>query len=494
MWLFQPGPNSRVHQTEYAGIHPSSIIDVEGTEYDAALNALECVPASFGQVFPIIEAHAEHFVRQDEFRSKLYEFLKETPNEFRDRLKSLAIIPVFGKYSGKVDYIKWEEDCIFVKKGASESPEDYYVLNETFLPKSACETIYDSNINEMNAEWERSKYNERLNQIVHGSDIDDIYQYLIEEYRSGRLERNNSFPTLYAVSDLIPMKNELGEIVDTGLFLCDQPVGYFPVNMIQRLIVHRECVPFAKFMKRNDLRGIHYEDVDYYETLTADDIEILTDDYFLNSEEILRGFYRDELLPDELLSEYKLEYLAIGRPSDDEETYQFPSDPVGDRKILQNHVNELWKSPVKVVSVKEERTVSKGKNKDGTLFNLWINDARDGALRLYAPEGAHNLCFCQRCHRVKPNRLIEVNNIEVLPRYYFPQLRIALCLECSKRFEYLRDNPSIRDGFIAAIKKAEIHDQGTVDIRIGHDATITFTAKHLAEIQEILRRMPTANE
>jgi hypothetical protein len=200
---------------------------------------------------------------------------------------------------------------------------------------------------------------------------------LISEFQSGALQRNDSFATLYAVSETIPLKNELGEIVDTNLFLCDQPSGYFPVKMLQRLIVHRECAAFAKYMRCSDLGGIHYDDIDYFETLTADDVEALLDDYFVNSEEILRRFYRDGLLPDELLSEYELEYLAIGRTNDYGESYQFPSAPVRDRNSLRNHVSELWKTPVTVVSVKEERTVQKGKNSDGSTFDLGIQDARE---------------------------------------------------------------------------------------------------------------------
>ena len=60
------------------------------------------------------------------------------------------------------------------------------------------------------------------------------------------------------------------------------------------------------------------------------------------------------------------------------------------------------------------------------------------------------------CHRVKSYRLIEVNNIELQPSYYFPQLRIVLCLECSKRFELLRNNTLIRDTFLESIKTTPI--------------------------------------
>ncbi len=480
----------KVTQSEYAGIRASSIIDVDNTDYEATLNALECISASFNQVFPIIEAHAERFIQQEEFRPKLYEYLLEAPFEFKERLKRFAIIPVYGRIPESVEYINWKEDRIFVKKGASTSSTDYYVLNEKLLSKTVCEKLFDSNINEMTAEWERNRYNERLDQIVHGNDVEKIYQFLITEFRSGRLQNNNSFATLYANADLIPFKNELGEIIDTRLFLCNQPSGYFPVRMIQKMIVHKECSTFAQFMRLSDLSGIHFDDVDYNETLTADDLETLLDDYFINSEEILRGFYRKGLLPDELLKEYELEYLAIGRASDYGESYQFPAVPVKDRSLLKKHVQELWQHPISVISVDEMHTVQKGKNQDGSTFGLDIRDARDGVLHIYTPEGASKLCFCQMCHRVKPYKLIEVNNIQVMPRYFFPQLRVALCLECSKRFESLRNNSTIRKEFMNALKTATIQNQGAIDVCIGHENSITFTATHLAVVQEILQNMP----
>ncbi len=109
------------------------------------------------------------------------------------------------------------------------------------------------------------------------------------------------------------------------------------------------------------------------------------------------------------------------------------------------------------------------------------------------PEGTQDCCFCQMCGNVKSKRLIEVNNIDIEPKYYFPQLRVVLCLECSKRFEYKRKNERIRKEYLAFIRNTEIGDQGTVDIPIDPEEDgnkIRFTATHLAEIQEILRQMP----
>ena len=94
------------------------------------------------------------------------------------------------------------------------------------------------------------------------------------------------------------------------------------------------------------------------------------------------------------------------------------------------------------------------------------------------------------CLKPKPKVYIEVNSIDILPEFFFSQLRLSLCLECSKRFEALRHNEPIRKAFIRCIKEYVITDEGTVEIPIGNFDSITFTAKHLAEIQEIFRQIP----
>lgn len=453
-----------VPQDEYAGIRPSSVIDVKSQDFEAVLNALECKAAPFECAFRVIAKHAEQFIRQEEFRSKAYEFLQDISSSqnisstLTEQLKQLAIIPVYGKTAGSVEYIRWADDSIFVKKNANTSAEDYFVLDENLLPKTCCERMFDANINEMTFEWEQKRYNDHLKEIIQGSDIEAIYRFLMNEFHSGTLQRNDSFSILAFYEDL-PLKNELGDIVKTPLFLCNQPAGYFPVKMIQKLIVHKECHDFATFMPCGELSDIHYDDIDYYEELTADDVETLLDDYFINSEEILRGFYRDRPLSDKLLNDYDLGYLAFGLIYDYEE-FEFPSAPVKDRNRLKEYVRRQWEDPVKVISVKVERNVQKGQTKDGSIFELETDDARSEALNIYTPEGGHNIkiCFCQMCRKAKPYKFIEVNNIEKSPEYFFPQLRIALCLECSKIFESLRINGAIREKYLASIREAEILD------------------------------------
>ena len=44
-----------------------------------------------------------------------------------------------------------------------------------------------------------------------------------------------------------------------------------------------------------------------------------------------------------------------------------------------------------------------------------------------------------------------------------------------------------REKYIEAIKNADIQEQGKISIPIDQNKTLTFTATHLAEIQEILK-------
>ncbi len=99
-------------------------------------------------------------------------------------------------------------------------------------------------------------------------------------------------------------------------------------------------------------------------------------------------------------------------------------------------------------------------------------------------------CFCQMCRKRKPRSFIEVNNIEREPEYFWKEMRIALCLECSKEFEELRGNDDFYKEFLEEILRKDLHEgKGAVEVKIGYkeNQNIKFSRQHLAEIQEILR-------
>ena len=73
------------------------------------------------------------------------------------------------------------------------------------------------------------------------------------------------------------------------------------------------------------------------------------------------------------------------------------------------------------------------------------------------------------------------------PKRYFPELRLALCLECSKIYEARRYSAQYRSKFLENILKTGIEDQTIIAVSMG-EMQISFTGKHLAEIQEILKQ------
>ena len=488
--LLNEFPNANYGALKLDTVIDSHIVNVSKEQRDrieTVFNALDCEIAPFAKVFPVLRMNAELFIRHEAFRNNLYDYLQNVEDSYKDELKELKIIPVYGKNDG-TEYISWEENSIFVKNSTRVSTESYWILNEKLLSKSMCEKMLGVNINEMNSEWEKTCYKRSLQEIIKGSNPYNVYRYLISEFMIGNLQKNECLGILLELKDDIPLKNEIGELTKNELFLCNQPSGYFAVEMLERITVHKECEGFAEFIKCCNLSDIHYNQIGYSKNLNEDDVEVLQDDYFYNSEEILRGFYRDNYLSDELLKEYNLEYLDMGKLSVSDYG-EFPEERVVNRDQLKLHIGKLLKNPIKIVAVKVERSVQKGQDANGETFELGRNDARNGALITYAPDGKNKVCFCQMCHKVKQNRLIEVNNIEIKPQYYFPQLRIALCLECSKIFELLRQNVSIRNDFIESIKNSDTLNCGQVDVPIGSEETITFTAKHLAEIQEIMMKL-----
>lgn len=474
----------------FGHVNPYTAIDLADTEYESVLKALGQEVVAFNESYPIIEYYAESNIHDKEFRSKLYEYLLLIPSQYHFHVSKLRIIPVYGRDYNTIEYISWKEDSIFVKKNSEVSTSDYYILNENELNKSACEKIFGVYINEINFEWEKNRYNDRLRVFIKEQAAKIVYQHLLNDFNKGLFEYYDSQDTLIGLKEFIPLKNQLGEIANSDLFICNQPEGYFSAAFLEKIIIHRECASFALFLKYPNLQNIHYENIQYDAPLTADDVESLLDSYFANGEELLRGFFRDNLLSNELLVEYKIEYITLSPSREEEYNASFPDEKVNNILKVREHVRRLWQNPTQIVSVKEERTVQKGRAQNGVEFSLDRDDAREGALRTYEPEGLSKRCFCQICKKIKQNSYIEVNNIQKLPKYFFPQLRIALCLECSKRFKAIRENPNFYSQYLASIQTTDISSKGVIEIPIGSGETITFTGKHLAEVQEILRGGP----
>ena len=106
----------------------------------------------------------------------------------------------------------------------------------------------------------------------------------------------------------------------------------------------------------------------------------------------------------------------------------------------------------------------------------------------YADESGGNRIVCQMCLRLKREALVEARGLLEKPEYFFEQMRIVLCLDCGKRFEEIRSGELYPD-FLKALKESDPKNKGRIQVPITEDESITFTAKHLAEIREILHWM-----
>ena len=490
---------------ESAFLKLQNIIDLyeDDENISNVFKALNCPKATPEEVLPIIEEYAEDYISDEEFRTKLYSYLCRADIEFSDNfvnsLKELSIIPVFGRKNEAIQYVKWEDGKIYIKPGIHISDPDYYYLCERLLPKSDCEKIFKCNINVMSDDYRRSLFNQELiNSIDKYWQIDlyrrNLYSRLLKEFNSKNLFNNGSFDFLMSRIDKIPLKNQLGELVSASqLFVCNEPEGYFESDIIKRASVDSECMELAQYLKCKELRDAYYDDLNINTALTDEDVEELKDGCFKNREEILRKAFIDGYASESVLSENGLEYLTISRSDEqDDDIGGFPEEPINNRQQLIEHVKKVLAFPVEIVSIIEPRTVQKWKNKFGEQFSIDSGEMRDVAVNRYT---SCQKCFCQMCRKAKYHKYIEVNSIQSEPKYYYPQMRIALCLECSKNFEIIRNsNAEIINKFIRSIMDIQIRDEGAISVNFAYGESITFTAKHLAEIQEIIKASPYAQK
>lgn len=467
---------------------PYMIVDCAANDdYTAALNALGIKLAKEFDVMQIIEKYAAKYIYNDEFRTALYKYFEEQQQvQCPPQLRELVLIPVYGSTPGLVHYVSWNNASIYVKKGAEISPNDCYVLNERLMSKSMCEWIGNEHIQALTQELFEVRYNKALEELLQTKGDEEKYSFILKEFQNGNIERNHSRGTLLNNKEWIPLKNRSGNLVEAPIYVCEEDKDYFPVDIIRRVSVNDECIKLARYIDCASLKKIQFDDFGYNEPLTEDDVECINDDYFLNRYEILRGFYLKGLLSDSIVQEYHL--AGILNPKS-EIKCDFPGQSVGDMIRLKSHIRKQFDAPTKIIKVAVERQVDKGQVNGQEPFELPITEARNEIIRMYSPEGSYGVCCCQMCKKAKLKYLIEVNNIEVTPKYFFKELRVALCLECSKCFESLRYEESIRNSFINKILSTTIADQRNVEIPLDDEYTITFTGKHFAEVQEILRNL-----
>lgn len=460
------------------------LVLVRGNRYENALMYFGIKEIPIAGSMLIIERCYHKYLSDEKFRNLLYTFLLERRNElrnYRSKLLAMRFIPVKGTRPNTLEFVSWSSK-IYVKDSVSVSPPNCFILHTQALPKQNCEQILGVNINELNNQLEVAIYREELNQKFSGNiSANQLFVYIMREFSENRKMLLACKDILRVNQHLIPFINEQKQLCKGHLFISNEPEGYYEGNIFPSHIISKECTPLAQFIGIKNIGEVHYDELDITMPLIAEDIEALRDDHILNGFAILEQCRRNGLISQKLLVDYQL--IGLAPVSVDCDVDAVLNKPVNNPIKLKNHMAQILSNPAMIQPRQVFRTVHYAVPKKGKEFEINNRDIRSLAIERYSPMQGY--CVCQMCKTAKLVRYIEVNNVQRHPKFYWQECGVALCLECSKHFEELRENKTIHDRFINAIRKADSKQAKPIEVAIGNE-TITFSQTHIAELQEIL--------
>lgn len=468
----------------------SIIDDPKNEENENKLRNLGCKEIDAYKIVEIICERAHLYIENDKFRTALYSYLEETPEirQYPQQLRSATIIPIKGKYSSQeITYVSFNEMSIFVDETAGVSTPEYGILNTKILAKNTLERILRVDIIVMDSRYKKSLYDDKLEGILTSEATNaEKYRQLISELKSNRSQFNASIGVLLQNKDRVPLLTEDGGYHTGNVFITTLESGYFYGKLLNSHIASKEATELARLINCRDISVISYDDLNIRTQITADDIEDLQMPeiryrYHILEQCIFEGFIAEELIEKYGLSGIKrTDYTGVFDESD------FPNEPVKNHNNLRARIQSQSRSARQIIKVQEMRTVDKVRLPNGKEQLINCGEIRENTLKRYRPSSNTDGCFCQMCRTVKSTEYIEVNNIWAQSKYYWPQMRIALCLDCSKRFEAMRSNKELIEQFYRSIESTNVHTSEPITIQIGN-ADIRFTQTHLAEIQAILK-------
>lgn len=466
------------------------ILDHKNEDNEGKLRNLGCKQVDYAEIVRIICERGHLYIEDEKFRTTLYKYLSDTLNlrQYSEQLKNAKIIPIKGLHSAQeVSYVSFNEMTIYVDETASASTLEYGILSTKILNKNTLEQILNVDIKVLDKDYKNYMYTKKLEAIImSGRGRAEIYRQLIVEMKQNRNQFMSAAGVLLNHKDAIPLPTEDGEYHVGNVFVTTLESGYFYGKLINSHVTKKEALDLAKLLGCRDISLVSYEELEIMSSITADDIEDLQLPDIRYGYHILEQCIFEGLVSDELIEKYGLsgikrtDYTGVFDESD------FPNEPVKNHANLRAHIQNQSKTAREIIKVQELRTVDKLRLPSGKEQLLNSREIREETLKRYRPASNTDGCFCQMCRTVKSTEYIEVNNIWAQPKYYWPQTRIALCLDCSKRFEAMRSNKEIIDQFYRSIESANIQTNEPITIQIGN-ADIRFTQTHLAEIQEILK-------
>ena len=460
-----------------------AVIDMIGkNQYAPLLETIGCMKASSEEILRVLLDKTEHFITGKEFREGLYAYLSNNQGNTvfgisKEAALSLPIFPV--KMSGRTDYITYRQNIY--THPSQTSREDYFILNTEIMSLKQADDILQGRgrINELTQEVFDAKYAKTLQDYIENKynqhSMQQIAAFVLNEFRNNRVAFSKCKPLLLGLMPQIPFQMSNGVYKDGIKFLNTRDQWYVG-DLVRTMVVDSKYAALAEFLGCGEVETIHFDDIDYeLDDVLDDDIEDLQCD-FVNFYEIIINLINEGLISDEQIAKYHLEFGMVGPDDDDDPYEEFPERPVQNISKLRKHIADKWSSH-RNPYIERKYIVWKPK------FGL---DKANYSLSMYQSAFNPNKCFCQMCKRLTSRRYIERNDIEKNPAYAWDQMYLNLCLECSKDYKLLRNNEIIWQQFVQSIMRENPLQGGSIEIKIG-GMSVTFTATHLAEIQEIFR-------
>ncbi len=462
-----------------------SIIDTVGkNQYTPLLEAIGCEKIQGAEILRFLQLKLATYIYDQEFREGLYAYLSNNQGNtvFEGIGESVLSLPVFPvKTTSDTAFIPFNQNIYTHKTEVSR--DDCYILDTSVMTLKQADDILarKGRINELTQDVFDAKYQRNLKEYIENKHNQhtkaQIAEYVLKEFHKNRVAFSKCKYMLIGLMPQIPFRMANGKIKNGKKFLNTRNQWYVG-DLLRMMVVDEHYRELASFLDCTEVETMHFDDIDFaIDDIYDDDIEDLQCD-FVNFYEIIKNLIENGLISDEQIAKYHLEFGLTGSDDDDDLYEEFPERPIRDLTRLRKHIQETWRSRPNPYTEKQ--------------YIIWKPqfpiDKTNYTLSMYQSKSYQNRCFCQMCKRLKPYCYIERNEIERNPAYAWEQMYLNLCLNCSKDYKLLRNNKVIWQQFLSKIMKINPMTDGSFEVPIGSSSkSITFTATHLAEVQEIFK-------
>lgn len=468
---------------DVASCFAGRVIDMQGkSQYVPLLENIGCKKVSGSEILVFLRNHTEDLITNKDFRDGLYGYLSNNQGNavFEGIGNGVLQLPIFPvKISGGTEYIAYSDE-IYTHESAL-SKDGFYILDTSILPLDLADKILAKRgrINKLTQDVFDKKYQDFIIDCIDNPrqeySAKKIASDLLGEFKNNREAFTKCKPVLMGLQSKIPFLMADGTYKRGNKYLnsCDQ---WYAGELVLSLIVDPAYQELGRFLELPEIQSLHFYEIDTdIKKLSDDDIEDLEcgfTDYY----GIIVGAIEAGWITDDQIAKYGLEF-GVGRTGDeDDPDEKFPEKKVPNMAALRRHTKQQWeKQPNPYV----EKTYIQWKPR-------YAVDKSSYVLSMYTSANNPNKCFCQMCKKILKIRYVERNSVERNPAFAWKEMYLNLCLNCSKDYMALRHNDVIWKAFINSIMAVNPLDAGLFEIPIGEN-TITFTATHLAEIQEIFK-------